>query len=208
MSVHGLPSSTQIRKPVHKKLLYMKFPVELSGDKRKQFDEDIGRIIITNEISPVSVNVKEGEQVKSIFVLQVELKNKEYNERNIVLISKLFGQHLLITLTYGDEVQLVTYQTRLLHSEWMQADDVSIKLTGLDLDAIWEGLVTQVSGIVVADNNSLNEQIVIEQEKAKLLKQIEDLEKKARKETQSKKKFEMFQRLKAYQERLEQMLKN
>ena len=49
------------------------------------------------------------------------------------------------------------------------------------------------------------EQIVIEQEKSKLLKQIEDLEKKARKETQAKKKFEMFQRLKAYQKRLEEM---
>lgn len=205
MSVHGLPNSTQIRKPVHKKLLYTKFPVELSGDKRKQFDEDIGRIIITNEISPVSVNVKEGEQVKSIFVLQVELKNKAYNERNIVLISKLFGQHLLIALNYGDEVQLATYQTRLLHSEWMSAEDVDVKLSGLDLDAVWESLVTQVSGIVVSDDNSLDEQIVIEQEKAKLMKQIEDLEKKARKETQAKKKFEMFQRLKAYQKRLEEM---
>lgn len=69
-------------------MLYAKFPTELSGEKRKQFDDDIGRIIITNEISPVSVNIKEGEQVKSIFVLQVELKNKAYNERNIVLISK------------------------------------------------------------------------------------------------------------------------
>ena len=137
--------------------------------------------------------------------MQVELKNKAYNERNIVLISKLFGQHLVIALTYGDEVQLATYQTRLLHSDWMSMDDASIKLTGLDLDAVWEALVTQVSGIVVADNNSLDEQIVLEQEKAKLLKQIEDLEKKARKETQAKKKFEMFQRLKYYQKRLEEM---
>ena len=61
------------------------------------------------------------------------------------------------------------------------------------------------SGIIVAAENSLDEQIVIEQEKSKLLKQIEDLEKKARKETQAKKKFEMFQRLKAYQKRLEEM---
>lgn len=205
MSVHGLPSSTQIRKPVHKKILYAKFPTELSGDKRKQFDEDIGRIIITNEISPVSVNVKEGEQVKSIFVLQVELKNKAYNERNIVLISKLFGQHLLIALCYGDEVQLATYQTRLLHSEWMSAEDANVKISGLDLDAVWESLVTQVSGIVVSDNNSLDEQIVIEQEKAKLIKQIEDLEKKARKETQAKKKFEMFQRIQTYKEKLERI---
>ena len=205
MSVYGLPSSTEIRKPIHKKSLYAKFPTELSGDRRKQFDDDIGRIIVTNEISPISVNIKEGEQVKSIFVLQVELKNKAYNERNIVLISKLFGQHLLIVLKYADEVQLATYQTRLLHSEWKSMDDASVKLAGLDLDAVWESLVTQVSGIVVAAENSLDEQIVIEQEKAKLLKQIEDLEKKARKETQAKKKFEMFQRLKAYQKRLEEM---
>lgn len=205
MSVCGVPRSTEIRKPVHKKLLYTKFPTELSGERRKQFDDDIGRIVVTNEISPISVNIKEGEQVKSIFVLQVELKNKAYSERNIVLISKLFGQHLLIVLKYADEVQLATYQTRLLHSDWMAVDYAGVKLSGLDLDAVWESLVTQVSGIVVAAENSLDEQIIIEQEKAKLLKQIEDLEKKARKETQAKKKFEMFQRLKIYQKRLEEM---
>lgn len=205
MSVRGLPSSTEIRKPVHKKILYAKFPTELSGEKRKQFDDDIGRIIVTNEISSVSVNIKEGEQVKSIFVLQVELKNKAYNERNIVLISKLFGQHLLIVLKYADEVQLATYQTRLLHSEWMEVDNACVKLLGLDLDAVWENLVTQVSGIVVTGDHSLDEQIVIEQEKAKLLKQIEELDRKARKETQAKKKFEMFQRLKEYQKLLEEM---
>lgn len=205
MSVRGLPSSTEIRKLVHKKMLYAKFPTELSGEKRKQFDDDIGRIIITNEISPVSVNIKEGEQVKSIFVLQVELKNKAYNERNIVLIAKLFGQHLLIVLKYADEVQFAIYQTRLLHSEWMEVDNACVKLSGLDLDAVWENLVTKVSGIVVTDEHSLDEQIVIEQEKVKLLKQIEELDRKARKETQAKKKFEMFQRLKEYQKRLEEM---
>lgn len=205
MSVRGLPSSTEIRKPIHKKILYAKFPTELSGERRRQFDDDIGRIIITNEISSVSVNIKEGEQVKSIFVLQVELKNKAYNERNIVLISKLFGQHLLIVLKYVDEVQFATYQTRLLHSEWMEADNACIKLLGLDLDAVWENLVTQISGIVVTDDHSLDEQIVIEQEKAKLLKQIEELDRKARKEMQAKKKFEMFQRLKEYQKKLQDL---
>jgi hypothetical protein len=205
MSVRGLPSSTEIRKPIHKKILYAKFATELSGERRRQFDDDIGRIIITNEISSVSVDIKEGEQVKSIFVLQVELKNKAYNERNIVLISKLFGQHLLIVLKYVDEVQFATYQTRLLHSEWMEADNACIKLLGLDLDAVWENLVTQISGIVVTDDHSLDEQIVIEQEKAKLLKQIEELDRKARKEMQAKKKFEMFQRLKEYQKKLQDL---
>lgn len=111
----------------------------------------------------------------------------------------------MIALKYADEVQLATYQTRLLHSEWMEEDNACVKLSGLDLDAVWEGLVTQVSGIVAAAENNLDEQIVIEQEKAKLLKQIEDLEKKAHKETQAKKKFEMFQRLKEYKKLLNKM---
>lgn len=77
MSVHGLPSSTEIKKLVHKKLLYAKFPKELCGERRKQFDDDIGRIVVTNEISPVSVNIKEGEQVMILsmrMTLQRELK--------------------------------------------------------------------------------------------------------------------------------------
>ena len=201
MSMFGLPSSTEIRKPVHKKVLYAKFPTELSGERRKQFDEDVGRIIITNEISPVSVNIKEGELVKSIFVLQVELKKKEYNERNIVLISKLFGQQLVIVLKHADEVRLATYQTRLLSSQWLKYDEVGLRLSGLNLDAVWESLVTQVSGIEVADDNSLDEQIALEQEKERLKKQIEDLEKKARKETQSKRKFEIYNQMKAIKKR-------
>ena len=77
-----------------------------------------------------------------------------------------------------------------------------LHISALLKDAVWENLVTQISGIVVTDGHSLDEQIVIEQEKAKLMKQIEELEKKARKETQAKKKFEMFQRLKEYRKRL------
>jgi uncharacterized membrane protein (DUF106 family) len=87
----------------------------------------------------------------------------------------------------------------------MEVDNACIKLLGLDLDAVWENLVTQISGIVVTDDHSLDEQIVIEQEKAKLLKQIEELDRKARKEMQAKKKFEMFQRLKEYQKKLQDL---
>ena len=52
------------------------------------------------------------------------------------------------------------------------------------------------------DGNTLVEQINVEAEKEKLQKQITDLELKARKEVQSKKKFEMVQRIQRYKERL------
>ena len=50
--------------------------------------------------------------------------------------------------------------------------------------------------------NTLVEQINVEAEKEKLRKQIADLELKARKEVQSKKKFEMVKRVNLYKERL------
>lgn len=199
----GLPGSTEIRKPVHKKLLYQRFPDELSGEKRERFDADISRIIIVNEISEASVNIKPTEKIQSIFVVQVELKTKDYNDRNISLISKLFGQNLLMILHYAEEYQLAIYETRLLKSDWNK--DFDLTLIGLDLSAVWDGFITTVSGIVASEDNSLEEQINIEAEKEKIKKMISDLENKARKETQSKKKFEMFQRIKEYQKKLEDL---
>ena len=199
----GLPSSTEIRKPVHKKLLYQKFPDELSGDKKERFDADISRIIITNEISEASVNIRPTEKIQSIFVVQVELKTKDYNDRNIILISRLFGQNLLMILHYEDEYQLAIYETRLLKSEWK--NEFELSLIGLDLSTVWSGFITDVSGIVADNDNSIDEQIGIEAEKEKLTKTIADLENKARKENQSKKKYELFQRIKEYQRRLEDL---
>ena len=202
----NLPKNTEIRKPVHKKLIFQKYADTLKAEKRDRFDADISRIIITNEISEHSVNIKATDNIASIFVVQIELKNKDYNDRNILLISKLFGQNLLLVLHYGDEYQLAIYETKLLKSEWKKEEEISLNLTGLDLTAVWESIVSQVSGIVVQEGNTLGEQINIQAEKEKLLKKIDELEQKARSEVQSKKKFEIFQSIQNIKKRLEEIL--
>ena len=130
-----LPKSTQIKKPIYKTMIYAKFTEELSGEKKEIFDSDISRIVLMNEISPVSVNIKEGEKVSSLFVVRIELKNKEYHERNIILIAKLFMQNLLFVLHYENEYQMAIYETQLLKSEWKREEEFELKLTGLDLDS-------------------------------------------------------------------------
>lgn len=200
-----LPKTSEIRKPLHKKLIYGKYAAELTGNKKDRFDADISRMIITNEISEASVNIKATEAISAIFVLQVELKRKEYDDKNIIMISKLFGQKLLIVLHYKDAYQLAIYETRLLKSDWKNEEEISLKLKGLDLGSVWDNFITQISGINVQDGNTLVEQINLEAEKEKLRKQIAELEIKARKEVQSKKKFEMVQRVNLYKERLRNM---
>ena len=200
-----LPKASEIRKPLHKKLIYERYATELSGNKRDRFDADISRMIITNEISEASVNIKATENIAAIFVIQIELKSREYDEKNIIMISKLFGQKLLIVLHYENAYQLAIYETRLLKSDWKNEEEISLKLNGLDLGGVWNNFVIQVSGIDVQAGNTLTEQINVEAEKEKLRKQIADLELKARKEVQSKKKFEMVQRVNLYKERLKDM---
>lgn len=112
-----LPKASEIRKVLHKKLIYEKQAVELSGNKKEKFDADIiSRIVITNEISEASVHVKATEKILAIFVVQVELKRKEYDDKSIIMISKIFGQKLLIVLHYEKLYQLAIYETRLLKS--------------------------------------------------------------------------------------------
>lgn len=201
-----LPKTSEIKKPLHKKLIYEKYAAELSGNKKDKFDADISRMIITNEISEASVNIKATEEISAIFVLQVELKRKEYDDKNIIMISKLFGQKLLIVLHYDNKYQLAIYETRLLKSDWKNEEEISLKLNGLDLGSVWDNFVTQVSGINVLAENTLAEQINVEAEKEKLRKQIDDLELKARKEVQSKKKFEMVQRLQQFRRKLKEIV--
>jgi len=201
-----LPKTSEIKKPLHKKLIYEKYAAELSGNKKDKFDADISRMIITNEISEASVNIKATEEISAIFVLQVELKRKEYDDKNIIMISKLFGQKLLIVLHYDNKYQLAIYETRLLKSDLKNEEEISLKLNGLDLGSVWDNFVTQVSGINVQAGNTLAEQINVEAEKEKLRKQINDLELKARKEVQAKKKFEMVQRLQQFRRKLKEIV--
>ena len=200
-----LPKASEIRKPLHKKLIYERYATELSGNKRDKFDTDISRMIITNEISEASVNIKATEDIAAIFVIQIELKSREYDDKNIIMVSKLFGQKLLIVLHYENKYQFAIYETRLLKSGWKNEEEISLKLNGLDLESVWNNFVIQVSGIDVQAGNTLTEQINVEAEKEKLRKQIADLELKARKEVQSKKKFDMVQRVNLYKERLRNM---
>lgn len=201
----GLPVSTEIRKPVPKTVIYEKFATELTGNRKKSFENDISRILVVNEISSASVNIREGDEVKAIFTVLIELKNKDYDEKNIALVIKLFGQKLIIAMHFQDEYQLGIYQTRVLCSDWCSEKDMSLRLEGLDLDGVWKSLVSQISGIFPKKNRTLNEQIAVEGEREKLEKEIIKLESQARRETQSKKKYELHERLLAYKRRLEEM---
>lgn len=174
----------------------------MNTSAKEKFDADISRINIVAEISPNTVSIAKGETVSVIYVLQVILKQKEFDSRTVSQISKLIDQNMLLVLDCNDERKLAIHHTKLIQSDWKTSDDCSITLTGLNLDTVWENLITQVGGIEIEQGHSLDEQIAADEQKAKLAKEIARLEKQARNEKQPKKKFELVQQIKELKERL------
>ena len=189
----GLPKSTEMNKMLPKKAIYAKF--QMNNTTKEKVDADISRITIVNEISAARVSLAEGETVKAFFVINVALKRREFSESTIAMVSKLIPQNILMVLSFEQEAKLAVYRTKLLQTQWMPKDEVTVQLKGLDLDSVWENLIVQVGGITIQQGNTLDQQIVADEKQAKLEKEIARLEKLARTERQPKKKFEIVQKI-------------
>ena len=193
--MYGLPHTTEIRKQLPKKAIYAKF--ELKPAQRDGFDADVSRIDIVAVVSPTTVPaVATGESIKEFYVLAVQLKRKDYEEKNLAMLSKLIPQNILFALQYEDDTQLAIYHTKLIKSEWKPTDDTTITLTGLNLDTVWENIIKAIGEIQVQEGKTLTEQIQDDEQRAKTLNLIAELETKMAKETQPRKKRELFAQIK------------
>ena len=192
----GLPEKSEIKKIVSKKQIYEKYSKEFNSTQKKSFNDEIEKITFINEISKYSVNCEEGREVKRIFVIKIDLKEKNFSDENISLISKLFNQKIIFLLTNEDKFSLAIYQSKLFKTKFNNLEPFSLKIEGLNLDKIWENFVLFISGYQLTNENDLNAQIDIETKKEKLRKEIETLEKQARKEIQVKKAFELHKKIK------------
>lgn len=195
----NLPKGTQLSKQLPKTAIYRKF--NMNSATKDKFDADISRITISAEISTATTNIPAGENISSIYVLHVALKRKEFDERTVSQLSKLIDQNMLLVLEYEGLYKLAIYHNKLIQSEWKDKENCEVQLRGLNLNAVWENLITQVGEIEIQGENSLDEQIEANEQRAKLLKEIAHLERQARNEKQPKKKFELVQRINKLKEK-------
>lgn len=195
--MYGLPQSTITKKQLPKKAIFAKF--DLKPSQCEGFDADIARIDIVAVVSSATVPaLSEGAVIKEFYLLDVQMKRKEYDSKNIALLTKLIPRNIVFALHYEEEVQFAIYHTKLITSNWQLLTPNSSFLTvqGLDLDVVWENIVKSIGNITVEDGNTLKEQIREDDERAKILKQIEQLEKKCRTEKQPRRKLEIYEKLK------------
>lgn len=199
----GLPKATELNKQLPKSAIYAKFQMNTAAKER--IDRDISRIYIVNEISAAKVNIQEGVEVKSFFVVSVILKRKNFDEKNVIMLSKLIPQNMVMVLEYEDKAKLAVYRGKLMQTGWLPKEKVSLELKGLNLDEVWENVIVQIGGLTIEQGRTLDEQISIDEQRSKLQREIDRLDRLARAEKQPKKKFELVQRLREYQKKSEEL---
>ena len=199
--MYSLPVSTAINKPLYKKAVFEKF--NLKAAERDRFDADISRMALVARVSTATVPaLSEGQEVKGFYVLQVALKRKDYDTKNILKLQKLIPQKMVFALQYDDQTQFCIFHTRLQQSAWMPTDDATITLQGLSLDDVWYNIVAAIGGLDAQAEESIEEQIIHREQREKLLRQIESLEKRARAEKQTRKRYELHQQILKLKEEL------
>ena len=192
--MYGLPPNTLINKPLYKMAVFEKF--NLKAAERDRFDADISRMVLVARVSTATVPaLTKGKEIEGFYVLQVTLKRKDYDNKNILMLQKLIPQKFIFALQYEEQTKFCIFHTRLQQSVWMLTNGATITLQGLTLDDVWNNIVATIGGLDAQAEETIEEQIIHREQQEKLLRQIESLEKQCRAEKQTRKKYELHQQL-------------
>lgn len=192
----GLTESTRVKRSLPKAQLYKRF--DWKPSQRESFDGDVSHLDFVNWIAPRTLPaISEGAEVKEIFVIEVSLKNRDYDPKNIVLLAKSIPQRVVYLLRYEEEYRLAVYHTKLFLTDWqlLTTHYSLLTTTLLNLDAVWQSLVSSIGRFSVEQENSLTEQIKVDEERDKLLRQIAALERQMNATKQPRRKRELFLKL-------------
>lgn len=195
----GLPQSTEVKRPLPKAQLYKR--LNWNPAQRDSLDAVVARLDFVNWLSTRTLPaIAEGSDVKEIFVVEVSLKSRDFDIKNIALLAKSIPQHIIYMLHFEDSVMFAVYHSKLFTSSWQPINTASLLLNGLNLDAVWENLVSSIGDFSVEQKNSLAEQIQVNEERAKIERQIAVLKRQMATTCQPRCKRELFTEIKKLRE--------
>lgn len=209
----GLPKSTEFNKRIPKQKFYEN--MNISSALKKTFIEQIKSIYWINKIAPSTISIESGSEVTEIEVFEIKLNSNVIDEQLLKQIDKVIPYHILYLLEFQDKYQVwICYKeitnksnkvNNYYHTEWLNIEEVNLKIDGLNMDSVYENFVRQIAGDILNQNNqeTLSESIDRSENIKQLEKQIEALQVKIRKEKQLNRQMEMNAELKRLRKELD-----
>ena len=201
------PQSTIVSRVVPKTMFY-KF-MEVNPRMKSRFVNDVVNITWLYKLSASTLNVTDTEEMKEIEVFVVNLKQPDCPTDLFTFIDINMPHHIVFVLVHDESAMLlINYKdwtdfpsgkvasqgARLQHpkfrirqafaSPWMPMADLELSVQGQSLPRIYDNFVAQVGGIGRHRKGSMEEIVALRQRIGKETKELEQLEKRMRREQQ------------------------
>lgn len=214
----GLPKSTEFDRRIPKQKFYENLTV--TPALKRVFVEQIKTIYWRNKIAPATVNLAEGKVVTEVEFFEIRLTEPLLDESILRQIDKEVPYHIVFLLEYQGKYQAWTAYKEAAgsgnnafkvgvyyHTEWLEENQLPIKIDGLDIDKVYENFVRQIAGDKLQSdgNESLQESVERDLRRRELEKQISALEQKIRREKQFNKQVAFNEELKKIKKELEEI---
>lgn len=200
------------------KAKFMKL-AELSTPVRVEFQNNVERFILANILRQETTNISKGKNVQEIDVFEFLLREKQISNKLIKEIDSAIPKYILFVFRCNDFVQLaISYKepsinddkykvVKTYRTEWQRQENLNLEIIGLDLDAVYNGFITQIANGQVETNKTTDIKSAVEKSinVEKLQKKIETLKSKIRKEPQFNKQLTLKKELKELQKTLEEL---
>ena len=192
----GLPKTTEFNKRIPKEKFYEN--LNATPAVKKCFVDQIKVIYWRNKIASSTTNLAQGKTVTEIEIFEIKLKTNILDEVVLRQIDKEIPYHIVFLLEYDGKYQAWTAYKEAVsgnvafkvnqyyHTEWMNEEELLLKIDGLNVDTVYENFVYQIAGdtLQVGENESLQDAVERDEKIKNIKKQIDILQEKIRKETQ------------------------
>ncbi len=209
------PSSTRKDIRLPKESFYTH--ATLTATVKRAMVDDIEQIVWSHTLTAGTLNVNASDKVRQIDLLTVTLKKRECNEKIFEVIEKAIPRHILFVLRFKNECRLLIHYkeayenvkgkfriVELYTTDWQPEEEVSLSITGLDLERIYHNFVYQIAGnkLTKEPGRELAKAIEQNQEAEKIRNRIARLEDKMKKEIQFNLQLQLSAEIKALKKQL------
>lgn len=212
--------STNLNRRIAKQKFYEKLGV--SNRLEQQFAKEIDTIYWKYKLSPETINISAGLKVTEIEVFEITLKEQSISKNIVEVIDREIPYHLVFVLKYKELGQIwISFKEdsksregkfkvdSYCKTDWLEYDELSLKIEGLNLDKVYEGFLLQVARekLQFEDGSDIKEAVTKAKEQDKLEAYINSLEIKIKNEKQFNRQVKLMGELREAQAQLKIYLK-
>ena len=201
------------------KTMFYKF-MEVNPRMKVRFVNDVEKITWLYKLSANTLNVTSSDDLVEIDVFVATLKEQDCPTNLFTFIDTNMPHHIVFILEYDNSYMiLLNYKdwadnthtkfkiTKSFASLWMDENRLSLEIQGQSLSRVYENFVAQVSGIGEHKAGAMAEIVDLEKRIAAMETELQNLQKKMRKEPQYDKQVKMNKQVKAKRHELDELKK-